>query len=288
MTDYIEGILDSVRVWLYTPSRLGSGDAGGWISSWTEMVRLEKDHTGTGWKTGLGTVILFGWILVLLLAVGWYFTHHHCLGRRTITIPDPTWISDLANGDGCTQIVGGGEVPPIRGSSPWLGHHPQSNRVLTPNPSPQTPLPPRSEIGIPHPRTTSNPSSHPAHHSNINKTRTQIPNIIPPHILLLHYIYPNSSYWPAHYLRAFRLAVESASAHLDSDSERSRASHTDAPVSANTRTRGKDGKRWNGRVVLSRKRVEEDLRSGEVGLRRGVGGLVRSLGIMRRWGVADD
>jgi len=270
MTDYMEGFLDSVRVWLYKPSRLGFGDSEGWISSWGNMVRLGKDHTG--WDTGVGTVLLFGW-MVLPLMVGWYFTYHH-LDRRTIIIPDPTSDSDLADEVGCTQIVGG---VPMRGSSPWLAYHPHSEGVSTPNPGSQTPLHLGSEVlqnrKTSTPSSSSSSTSHPAHPSSINQMPNQKP-MIPPHILLLHYLYPNSSYWPAHYLRAFRLAVESA--HLDA--ERSRASHTDAPVSANTRTRGKDGKRWNGRVVLSRKRVEEDLRSGDVGLRRGVGDLVRYFG----------
>lgn len=101
----------------------------------------------------------------------------------------------------------------------------------------------------------------------------------PPHLVLLKYIHPTTSIWPPHYLQAFDRAQASQLSSLDahhgttsgSGTKTKTLTHMDTPPSANTRRqRDMTAKKWNGKIVLSKKGVRRDLREGKVGLRAGV------------------
>lgn len=103
---------------------------------------------------------------------------------------------------------------------------------------------------------------------------------IPPHLILIRYIHPATSIWPLKYNQAF-LKAQASQYRIQSlthrqlqcglSAESAMQTHLDTPPAANTR-RQKDvtAKKWNGKVVLSRKMVSKDLEDGAVCLRTGV------------------
>jgi hypothetical protein len=103
------------------------------------------------------------------------------------------------------------------------------------------------------------------HHLKPNKNQ-------PPHLILIQYIHPKTSFWPPYYLQAFHKAQQSATEH-----EMILGGHVDAPPSSGTRG-NKDGCR--GKIVLDKKVVNKDIKSGVVRYREGVTGLVSSLTIL--------
>ena len=110
---------------------------------------------------------------------------------------------------------------------------------------------------------------------------------IPPHLVLIKYIYPTSSIWPPHYLQAFARAQASQLSTIDAHS--GTQTHMDTPPAANTRRmRDETAKKWNGKIVLSKKGVRRDLQDGKVGLRAGVklgdeGDQTVSVEVLRGW-----
>ena len=118
------------------------------------------------------------------------------------------------------------------------------------------------------------------------------PAFMPPHLILLRYIYPTSSNWPPAYLQAFaraqasQLSSSPPSSYITSATFNSKImtvgrqgiqtqtqmqTHIDTPPAANTRgQRDQTAKRSNGKIFLSRKAVRRDLEDGEIGLRAGI------------------
>ena len=131
----------------------------------------------------------------------------------------------------------------------------------------------RGFTSTPSSRTQTTTSTAPTTHENGAKgqeRRDPYADRQPPHLILLQYIYPNSSHWPPYYLQAFRKAQES----IEKMKEGTATSHIDAPVSGNTRRSKTD---WTGKIVLDSRVLEKDLFEGRIGYRDGVKDMVSCL-----------
>jgi hypothetical protein len=97
--------------------------------------------------------------------------------------------------------------------------------------------------------------------SNSNQDR------LPEHLQILSYLYPNGSFWPAHYITACKNAEMTMSRQED---DLALVTY-DTPCSSNTRrSKAETIRQLKGKITLSRKAVERDLREGLVGYREGV------------------
>lgn len=248
-------ILDEFKIWMYSPSipTSGWGREDTWWRIWNAVLDLGRTLDS---MEPMERVILLGWVGVgvIALLLGWQmYQKSRSMLRSDLTPTTNTYqntdMTDFPPTDSTLGPISTTEKLTTT-STPTVRTHTQSLRALAARPRPK-----------------SSPTSSPIHPSSHSP--------IPPQDQLLKYIHPNSSLWPVYYLRAFRLAIES----LHSQDGYYPLSHQDAPVSVNLRQREngrRRGRAWNGKVVLSRRKVIEDLGEGVVGLRKGVEGLVSS------------